>query len=277
VTGEGDSSTDRSFIDCLEDTWAHLSSLTHALDESEWHAPTECPGWDVAAHVAHVAGTEATLLGRPAPPSAPPGPHVRNRLGEMNEAWVQHWRGRPTAELVAELDEVTAARLSALRAMSDEELARPGWSPIGEVPYATFMGIRVMDCWVHEQDIRQATGRPWRFDGPAAPAAIERLMSSLGFVVGKRVAPGEGCSVALVVSVDGHQPWEATYTIVGGRAVPSDPGTDPVARVGLGGETWVRLATGRLTGGDALAAGLVHLDGDRSIGERIVDNLAHIP
>ena len=269
--------TDRSCIDCLEDTWAHLSSLTHALDQREWHAPTECPGWDVAAHVAHVAGTEATLLGRPAPPPVPPGSHVRNRLGEMNEAWVQHWRQRPTSELVAELDEVTAARLAALRSMSDEELERPGWSPIGEVPYVTFMGVRVMDCWVHEQDIRQATGRPWRFDGPAAPAAIERLMSSLGFVVGKRVAPGEGRSVALVVSVDGQPTREAAYTIRGGRAVPADPGTDPDARVELSGQVWVRLAAGRLTGGDALAAGLVHLDGDRSIGERIVTNLAHIP
>lgn len=269
--------TDRSFIDCLDDTWAHLSSLAHDLDEREWHAPTECPGWDVAAHVAHVAGTEASLLGRPAPPQPAPGPHVRNQLGEMNEAWVQHWGRRPTGELVADLDEVTAARLAALRAMSDEDLERPGWSPIGEVPYATFMGVRVMDCWVHEQDIRQATGRPWRFDGPAAPAAVDRLMSSLGFVIGKRVAPGEGCSVALVVTVGGRPPHEVAYTISGGRAVPAGPGIEPAARVELPGEVWVRLATGRLAGEDALAAGLVGLGGDRSIGERLVTNLAHIP
>jgi uncharacterized protein (TIGR03083 family) len=269
--------TDRSFIDCLADTWAHLSSLVNGFDDREWHAPTECPGWDVAAHVAHVAGTEATLLGRPAPPPAPPGPHVRNQLGEMNEAWVQHWRGRPTLELVAELEEVTAARLAALRSMSDEELERPGWSPIGEVPYATFMGVRVMDCWVHEQDIRQATGRPWRFDGPAAPVAIDRLMSSLGFVIGKRVAPGEGRSVALVVGVEGQPLREAVYTVTAGRAVPAEPGTEPVAVVEMTGEGWVRVAAGRLPGRDALATGLARMVGDRSIGERLVDNLAHIP
>lgn len=267
--------TDRSFIDQLADTWGHLSRLVHDLDPAGWDAPTECPGWDVRAHVAHVAGTEATLLGRPSPPAAAPATHVRNPIGEHNEAWVEHWRGRPTNELVAELDTVTAARLEALRAMSDAELERPGWSPVGEVPYAAFMGIRVMDCWVHEQDIRQATGRPWRLDGPAAAAAVDRLLSSLGYVVGKRVRPPEGSVVAV------HLPPPVTRDVVlaisDGRAVPAADGSVPTAAVELGGDVFVRLAAGRLAGDAALAAGLVRVDGDRALGERLVTNLAHIP
>ncbi|MHB1930270.1 MAG: maleylpyruvate isomerase family mycothiol-dependent enzyme, partial [Acidimicrobiales bacterium] len=189
--------TDRSFVDQLADTWAALASLGRELGPGEWSRPTECPGWEVRDHYAHVVGTESSLLGRPPPPSAPAAPHVRNPLGEMNEAWVAHWRPLPVGELLAQLEAVTSARLGALRAMTDEELDKPGWSPVGEVPYATFMGIRVLDCWVHEQDARQATGRPWRFEGPGAPASLDRLLSSLGYVVGKKVGPPEGTVVRL--------------------------------------------------------------------------------
>ncbi len=266
--------TDRSFIDQLADTWGHLSSLCHELGEQEWHAPTECPGWDVRDQVAHVVGTEAFLLGRSLPPPASPAAHVRNALGESNEAWAEHWRHRPIAELVAELDEVTAARLGALRAMTDEELDRPGWSPVGEAPYATFMAIRVMDCWVHEQDIRQATGRPWRFDSPAAPCALDRLLSAIGFVVGKRVAPPEGTVVTLAVL--GAVPREVTVVVRGGRAVPAG-GAAAGTRVAMAGEAFVRLAAGRLDPDKALEEGLVHLDGDLSVGRALVANLAHLP
>lgn len=275
MIGKGDTVTDRSFIDQLADTWGHLSSLSHALGEEEWSRPTDCPGWDVRAHVAHVAGTEATLLGRPAPPAAAPAPHVRNPIGESNEAWVEHWRERPADELVAALDEITAARLDALRAMTDDQLDAPGWSPIGEAPYSTFMGIRVMDCWVHEQDIRQATGRPWRLDGPAAPASLDRLLSSLGYVIGKRVAPEEGSVVA--VRVEGPLRRDVVLAIRGGRAVPAGDGAVPGVVVAAPGEVFVRLAAGRLAGRDALAGGLVRLDGDRGVAERVVTSLAHLP
>ena len=42
-------------------------------------------------------------------------------------------------------------------------------------PYREFMRVRVMDSWVHEQDIRVATGRPGHDSGPAAQLSIDRL------------------------------------------------------------------------------------------------------
>ena len=37
------------------------------------------------------------------------------------------------------------------------------------------MRIRVFDCWLHEQDIRDAVGRPGGEDGPAASVALDEI------------------------------------------------------------------------------------------------------
>ena len=95
-------------------------------------------------------------------------------------------RGRPPAELLAEFREVTATRLADLRAMTDEEMAAEIDGPIGRMPYGAFMEVRAMDCWVHEQDIRRATGRPGDLDSTVAKASVDRFTSGLGYVVGKR-------------------------------------------------------------------------------------------
>lgn len=268
--------TARPFVDQLGDVWSALVDLGHALTPADWTTPTECPGWSVQDHYAHVIGTESMLLGRATPPPAG-GPHVHNELGEFNEAWVAPRRARTGPEIVEELEEVAAARLAALREMTDEQLEAIGPSPIGPVPYAVFMSVRVMDCWVHEQDVRQALGRPWRWTGPAAPAALDRLARSFGFVVGKRVAPAEGTLV--VLEVVGPVPRQLTAIMRGGRAEPAD-GPDaeaPGVRMTVPGELYVRLATGRVDAPTALATGSIGTAGDDLLARAVLANLAQMP
>jgi len=243
------------------------------LDAGEWDLPTDCPGWTVRDQFSHLIGTESILLGRSSPPPAPTAlPYVKNPIGELNEAWVEERRGWPSTQVLAEFEEVTAARLAALRAMSDEQLAVVGPSPIGQVPYATFMDVRVMDCWVHEQDIRRAVGRPGGLAGPAAEAALRRLTSSLGFVVGKRVSPPEGTSV--VVELSGPVTRTVAVTVTGGRAVAGDPPASPSVTIATDGETYACLANGRWTGAQAVERGRLSFVGDAALGRLVVDNLA---
>ena len=49
-----------------------------------------------------------------------------------------------------------------------------GFTPAGQDTYGRFMRIRVFDQWMHEQDIRDAVGRPGGEDGPAAEAGARR-------------------------------------------------------------------------------------------------------
>ena len=264
--------SDRAFIDQLDEVWSRIAEVGGQLDAAEWDRPTDCPGWTVRDHVSHLIGTESMLLGRSSPPPAPDLDHVKNPIGKANEAWVDERRSWPPDRVLAEFDEITRARLAALRAMGDNELAAVGWSPIGQVPYATFMDVRVMDCWVHEQDIRRAVDRPGGLTGPAAEAALRRLTSSLPFVVGKRVAPPDGTSV--VFELKGPLARTVAATVTGGRAVAAEAPASPTVTITTDVETYVCLANGRWTAAEALERGRVSFAGDATLGRLVIDNLA---
>ena len=267
--------TNRAFIDQLADTWSATAAVCASLAPDDWDRQTDCPGWSVRDQLAHMVGTEAMLLGRSAPPPAASADHVLNPIGEMNEAWVAARRDLPGPDVLAEFEEVTALRLAALRAMTDAELEADSPSPIGVVPYAIFMDVRVMDCWVHEQDIRRAVGQPGHTDGPAADAAVIRLLGSFGYVVGKRVAPPDGTTVG--VELSGPEPRGLTVQIRDGRAVPIPHDGGPTVMILTDPGTFACLAAGRWDADRALASGRIEFRGDTALGDAVVRNLATIP
>jgi len=267
---------DRSVIDRLVLVWSSIAGLCGDLTVEQWALDTECPGWSVQDQLAHLVGTESDLAGRARPPAPPTDlPHVRNPIGESNEAWVEAFRRQSGAEVLAAFEQLTTERAAALRAMSDEELATDGPSPIGVVPYITFMDVRTMDCWVHEQDIRWAVGEPGHLDGPAADAALDRLTGSFGFVVGKRVAPAEGTSVVLALS--GPAPRTLAVRVDSGRAHTVDPPSRPTVALSTDVGIYVRLAAGRLEGDEALDQGLVAVSGDPDLARRVCSSLSIMP
>ncbi len=271
--GENPGMPDRPFIDQLADVWRSTAAACEGLSSAQWDTMTDCPGWTVRDQLSHVIGTESALLGRPSPDPAPAGlAHVHNQIGELNEAWVDARRQVPGDKVLAEFEEVTATRVDALEAMTDEELAADTPSPVGMVPYATFMDVRIMDCWTHEQDIRRALGRPGHLEGPAPRAAIGRLVSSLGYVVGKRVGPPDGTTVVLDLHTS-----RVAVAMSDGRARPAEPPADPTVRITIDPEAYACLATGRWTADHAVASGRVTFTGDGSLGRAVVDNLSITP
>lgn len=267
---------DRVFIDQLDEVWTSIAALGRDLTPDEWDQPTDCPGWTVKDHLSHIIGTESVLLGRPRPPAAPAGlAHVHNPMGEMNEAWVDARRTTAGRAVLAEFESLTKERLAGLRAMTDEQLDAETPSPVGNVPYHVFMQVRVFDCWVHEQDMRRAVGRPGHLTGPAAEAAVDRITSGFGFVVGKRVAPPDGTTV--VVRLSAPLARTLAVEVVDGRARPVEAPAQPTVTVETTGETYARLAAGRLDGASALADGLVKISGDDAIGRSLVTQLNTTP
>src|SRR4051812_20395269 len=179
----GGETTDKAtIVGGLEETWRSIAELGEGLTEAEWDTPTDCPGWTVRDNLSHVIGTELMIMGRPAPPLAEKPGHVRNAIGEMNEAYVDERRRRRGAEVLAEFRQVTDERLAFLRAMSDEEWHADAQTPVGPGTYADFMRIRLFDSWVHEQDMRRALGRPGHESGPAADVAYTNAAVGMPFV-----------------------------------------------------------------------------------------------
>jgi uncharacterized protein (TIGR03083 family) len=267
---------ERAVVAELDETWRSLAQVCAALDADDWDRPTDCPGWSVRDHVSHVIGIEASLLGRPPPPAlALDPPHVRNDMGRLNERWVDARRGRPGREVRAELEEVTGERLRALRAMGDEDFAAEAWTPAGRDTYEGFMGLRVFDCWVHEQDVRRAVDRPGHLSGPAAEQALTQASSGLPYVVGKRAGAAEGSTVVFDVHGPVRRAWAVGVT--GGRARPlEDPPPAPTVRLVADFETFMTLVCGRRDPAQALADHRVRVEGDAALGRTVTEHLGYV-
>ena len=210
------SSESEPVIDVLERTWASTLVATDGVTEPEWDRPSDLPGWTVKDCLSHVASVEANLLGEP-PEVVEVAhlAHVHTPFQEAVEIGVEGLRPLSGAEVRSRFADIVTRRVAQLRAMSTAEMDAPSWSPIGEVPYRQFMEVRVFDCWMHEQDIRRALGRPGDLSGPAIVTVIDRFRAVMGFVVGKKAAAPDG--TRLVIRTTG--PVEVDLAVVvDGRA-----------------------------------------------------------
>ena len=263
---------DQTLVDQLDHVWTSLGALGGTLSEAEWKTPTEVPGWTVQDNLVHVTALEWMLLGRPAPEHEIPDdlPHVKNDIGRTNERFVDSRRGYTGAEALAEFQDVTAERLAQLRGFGPDDFGAESFTPVGPGTVRDLLPFRIFDAWVHEQDMRRAVNRPGHLDGPVAEMAMGRLTGSLPFVVGKKVAPPEGTTVV----VDLSPPLGGRYAVVvEGRARFLDEApAQPTVTIGTDGETFARLACGRLDPAVA-GTGAVTIDGDRALGAQVVDAL----
>lgn len=261
-------------IDLLAGVWADVERLGATLGEDDWTRPTDCPGWTVKDHVAHMIGTEAMLLGdQPPDADLPDAPHIRNDIGRFNEQWVAAYRSKSGKDTLADFHTITARRLDALRALAPDDWEKEGFTPEGPGPYRQFMAIRVFDCWFHDQDMREAVGAAGFLDGPVADMSLGRIPpKGLPYVVGKKAGAPQGASV--VFSITGNPPIAATIAVDGRAALVESTPANPTATITLDRRTFARLAGGRWTGDDARAKGSVRVEGDTELGNRVVDNLA---
>jgi uncharacterized protein (TIGR03083 family) len=256
--------------------WDSIDALLDGLPEDRWQAATPLPGWCVQAVVSHIIGTESFLEG-----IAPPQPdidvsaleHVRNDIGVMNECWVRHLSGESGAGVLERFRTVTGSRRKALTSMSDDDWNALTPTPVGPESYGRFMRVRVFDCWMHEQDIREALHRPSsrdELDGPAARLALDEITATMGFVVGKLAKAPDGARI--LFELTGPLAC-AIRVLVDGRAqvVNDFGGQDPTATIRLDGLQFTRLAGGRPISGSR--SEVVQLGGQKDVAARVVEHL----
>ncbi|OBK39490.1 hypothetical protein A5659_00975 [Mycobacterium sp. 1165196.3] len=256
--------------------WDAIDALLGGLSEAQWRAASPLPGWDVKALVSHMIGTESFLAGIAAPqPDVDVSAleHVRNDVGVMNECWVRHLSAHADADVLESFRAITTDRREALTTMSDDEWDAVTMTPTGPDSYGRFMRIRVFDCWMHEEDIRVALGRPPSDDelaGPAASLAVDEIAATMGYVVGKLAKAPEGSRIQF----DLTGPLARTIRVsVDGRAAVVDDfgGQPPTATIRLDGLQFTRLAGGR-----PMCPARPHdvdLDGDRAVAAQVVEHL----
>ncbi|BBZ74090.1 maleylpyruvate isomerase family mycothiol-dependent enzyme [Mycobacterium paraseoulense] len=256
--------------------WDDITALLDGLPEAEWEAASPLPGWDVKALVAHIIGTESFLAGVHAPQpdiDVSTLEHVRNDIGAMNECWVRHLSGEPGAEVLNRFRDITDQRRKALTGMPDGEWDAVTLTPVGPESYGRFMRVRVFDCWMHEQDIRDALGRPASDDqlvGPASELSLDEIAATMGYVVGKRAKAPEGSRV--LFELTGPLTRDIRVSVDGRAQLVDDfGGREPTVTIRVDGLQFTRLAGGRRM--CTARSQSIDLGGDEGVAARIVDHL----
>ena len=263
-------------VAALGEVWASLDELLGGLTDDQWRLASPLPGWSVQDNVSHIVGTEAMLAGEPGPDvniDRDVNDHVRNDIGAFNEQWVESLRAVAPHEVLSKFRELTAARLDALEQMSVDEWNAESFTPAGKDTFGRFMQIRVFDCWLHEQDIRDAVGRPGHETGLAVEVVLDEMATALGFVVGKKASAAAGQSVTFALT-DGGAVVREVHVEVGERAavVPALSGPATVTlTMPIGVMT--RRCAGRVGPDDLLDQ--VVIEGDLSLGSSILANQSY--
>jgi uncharacterized protein (TIGR03083 family) len=267
--------------DSLVDAWSRsiddVLALARSLDEADAATPTDLPGWTVQDVLAHLAALEAELAGDPplaAPDSAIPADARDNPFRAHMERGVAARRGRSLTEVVAELEDAVGRRRAALAADPPSDLSAPG-PGIGGAPWTweTLLRNRVIDVWMHEQDIRRAVGQPGGWDSPAAETTLVSFAGSLGYVLGRRVKPEPGTVVRWRVGdAEDFTAWEVTLRVEpDGRARPvDDPDLITTSDILMSTEQFMLACGGRRPVDEIGPA----LTGDTDLARRVVAAMA---
>jgi uncharacterized protein (TIGR03083 family) len=265
-------------LDGLFASWDVIDRLMTGVPDAQWKLPTALPGWCVHDVVAHVIGTESMLSGVASPEldvDVSTFSHVRNGIGELNECWVQHFRGETGDDVLTRFRDVTAKRRAMLTDMTDEIWNGVTATPAGPDTYGRFMRVRTFDCWMHQQDVRHALSRPPSdadLDGPASRLALDEIAASVGFVVGKLGKAPDGARVAFELT--GPMARTIRVAVDGRAAVVDEFAGAPTTVIRLDGLQFTRRCGGRPLGDDRPSE--VEFEGDAEVGQRIVDHMAYV-
>jgi uncharacterized protein (TIGR03083 family) len=257
-------------INTLEHTWNSISSLCESLTEQQWKTSTQLPGWSVQDNLSHMIGTERMLQGLPAAEHrAADMSFVKNPIGEFNEHEVDARRPLPGAQVLSEWNDLVQLRVSTLNSADEAYFAREMMTPTGPGTMADFLHVRILDCWLHEQDMRIALKIIGNTGGDGAEHTIDRLIRTIPIVVGKRAATPEGHSVA--IHITGPVSRDISVTVVEGRArIDTSPASTFACSISIESPMFVQLATGRVDG--ATATPSCTITGDKDLAQRILNN-----
>ena len=265
-------------IDIWQEAATAIADLADMVDDSRWRATTRCPGWSVADVVAHVVDVEEVLAGLPRPQHEPDWdalPHVANDFGRFTEVGVDRRRSRPRADVVAELREVVAVRRGQLDAHpAGEDVIGPMGNP---TTMDRLLRIRILDIWMHEQDIRAALGSDGGWGSRPAWIAYQQVRASLPVVWAKRAGAPGGDVVRIGVTGPGVIATMAAVAGDDGRGALVDPPELATVSLRLSWPDLVILAAGRVDVDDADLASRLDLEGDPGLGEELLAALTITP
>ncbi len=256
----------QQLIDTTEACFVEITELCETLSDDDWQVQSLCPDWTVRQAVGHVVGVEDVLSGWEISTAVMPP-------FEKMQALIDASTTMTSVEFRTRVEEIFNARRRDLAAVTDEDINRPSFTPVGVQSYGDFLAIRIFDLWVHVRDCTIPLGCATEAGGPAAEIAFDQVERSIGYIIGKRVGLPDGMS--LRVEVSGPVQRELAVQVAEGRARSVDPAavTEPDVKLTADSTTFMMLACGRIDPQVKIDDGSITWSGDAHWGEHAARNL----
>jgi uncharacterized protein (TIGR03083 family) len=232
-----------------------------------------CPGWRVHDVVAHVVHDYIRKLSGSRDDHEMAGPRPAENLpvflARANQEFVDtaaSWSPRVLIDLLGhlgpQLDEMWAAR----------DLDRLGWSvswadPDRPAPMWLDAAREYTEFWVHQQQVRDATGRPGADGAKLVGPVIDTLLRAVPFTL-RGLAPEPGTAVHIRVTGPGGGDWTARRADGFWALDRGAPGGRPAALTEVSADCLWRVATRGITVDAAL--GRATVSGDRALGAAVL-------
>lgn len=269
-------------LDLFPSEREQLLRLLSELTDDEWNRPTVCPGWTVKDVALHLLGVNVGNLslrrdGFRDPSTAWPEngdwEEVVATLADFNQRWVDAGR-RVSPRLLCELIAFSGAALDEyFRGLDLSALGQPvSWAGPQPAPVWLDVAREYTEHWVHQQQIRDAVGRPAlagaRYLAPVLATFVHALPQAL-----RATDAASGTALRLVVTGEAGGRWVAVRE--GARwDLGRDRGGPAQATVTLDQDAAWRLFTRSLRQEEV--ARRVHLEGDRSLGVKVLEMVSII-
>ncbi|MFA7266284.1 MAG: maleylpyruvate isomerase N-terminal domain-containing protein [Candidatus Nanopelagicales bacterium] len=258
-----------------------LADVADSLTAAAWATDSPCPGWTAGDVVAHVLSLESELHGEAVPEHEPDWaalPHVTSPFGRYTEVPVDWYRSKGRDVVLAELREIIAWRAQDLADVPDdltETVTGPaGWQTSRNQMFRT----RILDTWMHEQDVRAAANQPGGQGSDAAWVTAGQFLSGLPFVWGKSTGAPVGSSLHLTLTGPGIE-LERTVRVDDDKRARFVDGSvhEATLRMTVSWPLYAALSGGRVGAIAQAQRGHVEFHGDVQLSQSLLPALATTP
>jgi uncharacterized protein (TIGR03083 family) len=247
-----------------------------------WELPSACSGWwnrDVAAHMGGQDTAAAHLLrGDPAEELDAYRASLASEdlftVDGLNTYLVNNRSGLPYREVLTTWGQAAQATLDYAAALSDDAWRdeRFPWL-VGSIAARYLVQSRVVEWWVHGEDIRATTGLGPQIQHWPIFLTVDMGVRMLPWMLGEAGIDLQGASVQIDLEGAGEGSWH--WGLGAGETPPPDK--KPDAFIQGRASQFALVAAHRLPVDDALDSGNVVLGGEADIAETVVRHIRAYP
>ncbi len=261
-----------------------LLLLLSQLEPEEWHKPTICPGWSVKDIVLHLLGDDIGRLSRNRDafddstlmntyPILSSWNDLVTYINKRNELWVQATR-RMSNRLVCTFLSLTGEETYQYFSFLDlYDLGEPvSWAGPNPAPVWLDIAREFTERWVHQQQIRDAVGKPGLKDRYFFAPVLETFVRALPHTFSE-IHTTYGTLIHLIITGEAGSEWhlqrEQEIWVLGKNATsPAD------ATVVLDQESAWRLFTKGISKEEAILRAT--LNGNEMLARKVFDTVSII-